>query len=43
MSIHGKLVPVFCFNHNVQQEYDYDYTGEYMCKDYWQIVHGFCC
>ena len=33
-SIYGELVPVFCFDHNVQQGYDHYYTREHMCGDY---------
>jgi len=34
---------VFCFDHNVWQEYNYDYTGKYVCRNYQQMVYKFCC
>jgi len=34
MSIHRKLAPVFYFDCNVWQEYDHNYTGGHMYRDY---------
>jgi len=42
-SIHGRLIPVFCFDQNVRQGCDHDCTEEYMCRGYQQMVHKFCC
>jgi len=34
---------VFCFDYNIQQGYDHDYTGGHVYGDYQQIVHKFSC
>ena len=36
----GGLIPVFCFDQNVQLGYDHDCTGEHMCGGYQQMVHN---